>query len=201
MQQVLEPQHAQNHEMSELFDGIVAPLTSAIIVLIDQPTTLPRLFDLLLSRIPSFFDITLSKQAESSVSMPCCCLMMGMCFSHSQLKAAVSQRLHDLEQTEQLAMMEKLRLSQDVLSNFIASEVENRIDAHTVLTNQHLLTLNTDCDEGLFFELWPASTQDKSNITPHIAKKRLINNQAHLENEARVFESMKKIFDENQNLE
>jgi hypothetical protein len=92
-------------------------------------------------------------------------------------------------------MMEKLRLSQDVLSTFIASEVENRIDAHTVLTNQHLLTVNTDCDEGLFFELW--STQDKSNITPHMAKKRAINNQAHLENEARVFESMKKIFDEN----
>ena len=176
MQQVLEPANAQHHEMSELFDGIVAPLTSAVIVLIDQPTALPRLFDLLLSRIPSFFDITLSKQAESSVSMPCCCLMMGMCFSHAQLKQSISQRLHDLEPTEQLTMMEWLRLSQDVLCNFIATEIENRIDAHTVLTNQHLLTVNTDNDEGLFFELWPASTQTKSNITPHIAKKRLINN-------------------------
>ena len=61
MQQVLEPQNVNDHEIAELFDGIVAPLTSAIIVMIDQPTTLPRLFDLLLSRIPSFFELTLSK--------------------------------------------------------------------------------------------------------------------------------------------
>ena len=73
-------------------------------------------------------------------------------------------------------MMEKLRLSQDVLTNFISSEIENRIDAHTVLTNQHLLTVNSDNDEALFFELWPASEQVKSNITPHLGKKRVINN-------------------------
>ena len=90
-------------------------------------------------------------------------------------------------------MMEKLRLSQDVLGNFIASEIENRIDAHAVLTNQHLLTVNQDNDEALFFELWPASEQVKSNITPHTGKKRLIDNQSYVENESRVFENIKQL--------
>ena len=58
--------------------------------------------------------------------------------------------------------------------NYIRAEVVNRIDGKTVLTNEHLMNINNEQDEELFFEAWPASNDQKSNITPHVSKKNAL---------------------------
>jgi len=90
--------------------------------------------------------------------MPSCCLVHGLCFIHPILKGHIQGNLQSLDPTSQLELLDKLKLGQQVLSQYIQSEVLNRLNP-TTMTNEHLLQINQRADEELFFESWPQEGQ------------------------------------------
>lgn len=75
--------------------------------------------------------------------------------------------------------MASLGLEKEVLSNYIASEIENRAGEKTVLSLLYLMELNTEEDETLFFECFKESgasendVKTSKNLRP-LVKKRLL---------------------------
>ena len=121
--------------------------------------------------------------------MPSNCLLLGLCFIHPILKQSIQDRIGQLSPQEQLNFMDKIKLTQDVLANFIQSTVHGRIDPN-VLTNEHLLAINQSADEQLFFESWPEEGKS-NNIHPHVAKKKvLLNNKNWIDSESSMFEAV-----------
>lgn len=120
--------------------------------------------------------------------------------------------LNQSNQTDQVAdVMEKLRLVKDVLSNWIASEVENKVggtaDANAALTQTHLMTINTEQDEALFYECWletsVSANQDAAgtdapwanaapakNLRPTTKRHFVVSNKAMVEKEHDIFTRM-----------
>lgn len=84
----------------------------------------------------------------------------SLCLSHNTLKTAISKHFTDMTVHEGGAYkvqqhLASLGLEREVLLNYIKSEVENRVGGSLkVLSMQHLLELNEDEDEALFFECW-----------------------------------------------
>ena len=101
--------------------------------------------------------------------------------------------------------MDKLKITQEVLSNYITSEVESRLGGSaSVLTNQHLMQINDDGDEGLFYEIWyntleggpgSANETDQNNVKPHSIKKNVVwRSQTLIDKEIHIFGSIKQSF-------
>lgn len=107
--------------------------------------------------------------------------------------------------------MEKLRLQRDVLSNWIGSEIENKVggtaDANSALTQSHLMTLNTEQDEGLFFECWAeaaglteeggggapwANSSPSKNLRPTAKSHLVLSDKPMAEKERDIFLQIKE---------
>jgi len=72
--------------MEETFDAVVAPITAALVILIDNERIVQELVQLYLGTIPNFETLVLDKANQSANSMPSCCLILGLCFVQDQLK-------------------------------------------------------------------------------------------------------------------
>lgn len=100
-------------------------------------------------------------------------LFTSLCLSHDILKSSISQHFSKMSAMEGgghkvQTHLASLGLERDVLLNFINHEVENRVGGSLKLMSlSHLLDLNEEEDEALFFECWtmpgPGGFSDDDN--------------------------------------
>ena len=100
-------------------------------------------------------------------------------------------QLHGVQaETQRFTIFNQLKTSQDVITNFIGSEIESRVEASQVLTQEHLQQLNTSADEGLFFECFydiEGVSQVNNIKIPFAKNSRVLKNKHLLDRETNVF--------------
>ena len=152
-------------------------------------------------KLPNFIgDLLDGLNSTESTTMACQCMLASLCYTHQTLKGHIHSMIQRMasDSQEQFALMDKLKITQEVLSNYITSEVESRLgSAASVLTNQHLMQINEEGDEGLFYEIWyntleGSSEITQSNIKPHSTKKSSVwRDQTLIDKEIHIFRSIK----------
>lgn len=137
-----------------LIRSVLAPMLS-LFMLRDAQASVENLIGLV-QRLPFCMEVVLldseSSSSIESTHAACHQLLVGVCLTHQGMKEVIKAFLAGLSQSNQNdqipQVMEKLRLVRDVLSNWIASEVENQVggtaDANSALTQRHLMTINTE---------------------------------------------------------
>lgn len=100
-------------------------------------------------------------------------VFLGLCLTHPIIKAGIQAHFAAASAAGGDGMariqsaMASLGLEKDVLMAYIASEVESRAGERTCLCLQHLMELNSEEDEALFFECWSQLGPDgNSKTTP-----------------------------------
>jgi hypothetical protein len=150
-----------------------------------------------LTSVPNLEQLVLDKANQSSNSMPSCCLMLGLVFVQDHLQNHLQNCLTNLSTAQagpdgmhpQIALMDKIKLSQQVLASFIKSSILNQLEP-SLFINEHLSQINKETDEELFFESFPQENSS-SNIHPHVAKRKLVlNPKRHIEREQMVFKAV-----------
>ena len=123
--------------------------------------------------------------------------MLGLVFVQDHLKGHLQNCLTNLSTAQagpdgihpQVALMDKIKLSQQVLASFIKSTILNQLEP-SLFINEHMSQINQETDEELFFESFPHENTS-SNIHPHVAKRKLIlNAKSHIEREQMVFKAV-----------
>mmetsp|Transcript_8301 Transcript_8301/g.13876 ORF Transcript_8301/g.13876 Transcript_8301/m.13876 type:complete len:128 (-) Transcript_8301:139-522(-) len=122
--------------------------------------------------------LEIQNRSENNQSV---CLFLGLCYANPELNQFIKAGIAEMgsKPKKQKDFLDQLRTCKEVLSNFIDSNVENRVDSASVLTNDHLIQLNGDGnDEGLFFEVYydqgaGGAFSCNKNLKPR-AKRRLV---------------------------
>ena len=169
--------------METIFDIAIVPMTSAVVVLTHEEEMATRYLEAILSGVTDFAQLILDQISSAPTCMASTCLLMGLCFIHPSLKSRIQQKIGDADPETRLEILDKLKLSQDVVANYIASTVLNRLEKQ-VLICEHLH--QSSIDEELFFGAWPQDGES-NNIHPNTCKKTFTNAARHQEREHQIF--------------
>ena len=141
-------------------------------------------------------------------------LFTSLCLSHETLKTAISEYFVKMSGNEGGAYkvqthLASLGLEREVLLNFIKSEIENRVGGSLkTVSLSHLLDVNEDEDEALFFECWtmpgPGGFSDDENavnnqvcknLKPLVKKRVLLREPSMIDSELKVFGEVRQMLE------
>ena len=151
------PSREERSDKYELLQKSLIDTMATVLVLKDENEALQSML-IKLCQSPGYIEALLSCIEGNCQERTA--VFTGLCLTHPVIKAGIQAHFtaKSTEGGEGMAKiqsgMASLGLEKDVLAAYIASEVECRAGEQTCLCLQHMMDLNTEEDEALFFECW-----------------------------------------------